>query len=93
MLPLFLSILLSPWSFVSLQEDDVLPSEPSVAAKPFLPDDEPRGGGGGGGGGAGPLPQKEEPRYVHTPQSQPPPPSSQQVRYVVCESCTVYNAY
>lgn len=56
-----------------LQEDDGLPSEPPTA-KPFLPDDdEPHGGGG-----AGPLPQKEEPRYVHTPgQSRPPPPSHQ----------------
>ena len=82
-----------PWLVVSLQEDDVLPSEPSVAAKPFLPDDEPRGGGGGGGGGggAGPLPQKEEPRYIHTPQSQQPPSASNQVHnyYVLCEYCTV----
>ena len=87
-----------PWLVVSLQEDDVLPSEPSVAAKPFLPDDEPRGGGGGGGGGggAGPLPQKEEPRYIHTPQSQQPPSASNQVHnnyYVLCEYCTVCNVH
>lgn len=54
-------------------EDDGLPSEPP-AAKPFLPDDD----GPQGGAGAGPLPQKEEPRYIHTPgQSQAPPPSHQ----------------
>lgn len=59
-------------SNVLLQDDDdVITSGPSVTAKPFLPDDEPQGGG------AGPLPPKEEPRYVHTPQSQPPPPSHQ----------------
>ena len=56
-----------------LQEDDGLPSEPP-AAKPFLPDDD----GPQGGAGAGPLPQKEEPRYIHTPgQSQAPPPPHQ----------------
>ena len=57
-----------------IQEDDVIPNEPSVA-KPFLPDDdEPQGGAR-----AGPLPQKEEPRYIHAPgpQSQPPPPTNQ----------------
>lgn len=50
-------------------EDDGIPSEPT-AAKPFLPDDEPQGG-------AGPLPQKEEPRYIPTPSTQPQPPPSQ----------------
>lgn len=56
-------------------EDDIIPTEPSVTAKPFLPDDEPQGRGRREEAGA--LPQKEEPRYIHTPQSQPPPPSQQ----------------
>ena len=84
------AVLLLSRSFAPLQEDDV---PPSIDAKPFLPDDEPRGGGGGagggGGGGAGPLPQKEEPRYVHTPQSQPPPPSNQ---VCMCSVSPVHSA-